>query len=123
MPTSVVEAVDSLDEATDWEPIFNNGDRGSASRRKSRPVAHGPRSLLSASARCWARQACWPTTAMAPWPTDRRRLWAGSMRSDACQEPDFSLLTWTWRERCTTEEVGGAYGAGGNLVLANCRLG
>lgn len=27
MPTSVVEAVDSLDEATDWEPIFNNGDR------------------------------------------------------------------------------------------------
>ena len=26
MPTSVVEAVDSL-EATDWEPIFNNGDR------------------------------------------------------------------------------------------------
>lgn len=120
MPTSVVEAVDSLDEATDWEPIFNNGDR---LRQQTKEQAGGS----------WAQIAAQRVRAMlgkagllaynsdGPMADRQEKVVgrAGSVGSDACQEPDFSLLTWTWRERCTTEEVGGRRG-GGNLVLANC---
>ena len=108
MPTSVVEGVDSLDEATDWEPIFNNGDR---LRQQTKEQAGGS----------WAQIAAQRVRAMlgeagllaynsdGPMADRQEKVVGGaSVGSDACQEPDFSLLTWTWRERCTTEEVGGA---------------